>query len=54
VNLVDTGAEAIDGADGDEQAPGNAASGQGKVRFAFPKRTQTLKAAITRLQRLAG
>ena len=33
--------------------PENAASGRGKVRFAFPKRTPTLNAAISRLQRLA-
>jgi aminotransferase len=32
----------------------NAASGRGKVRFAFPKRTETLTAAISRLHRLAG
>jgi aspartate/methionine/tyrosine aminotransferase len=32
----------------------NGALGRGKVRFAFPKRTQTLEAAIARLQQLAG
>ena len=34
--------------------PENAARGRGKVRFAFPKRTETLNAAISRLQRLAA
>jgi aminotransferase len=34
--------------------PENAARGRGKVRFAFPKRTETLAAAISRLQRLAA
>ncbi len=33
--------------------PENAALGRGKVRFAFPKRTETLRAAIARLDRLA-
>jgi len=32
----------------------NAAIGRGKVRFAFPKRTQTLEAAIARLRRLTA
>lgn len=34
--------------------PENAASGRGKVRFAFPKRPETLAAAISRLRRLAA